>query len=157
AAEPSAPVLKRYTISEEDVAGPFESRILRSLEQVAQLHGLVYKSPLEELGEKFHMNESLLRSLNPGADFARAGTTINVADVRPLELHHTRHTTEVVRPTRAQTEGQSADMIVVDKPAREVRAYAKDGKLLGFYPATIGSEDKPAPSGTFKVRHIAWN
>ena len=52
---------------------------------------------------------------------------------------------------------QVADTIVVDKPAREVRAYTKDGKLLGFYPATIGSDEKPAPTGTFKVRRIAWN
>ena len=49
------------------------------------------------------------------------------------------------------------DTIVVDKPAREVRAYTKEGKLLGFYPATIGSEEKPAPTGTFKVRRVAWN
>jgi lipoprotein-anchoring transpeptidase ErfK/SrfK len=38
-----------------------------------------------------------------------------------------------------------------------VRAYDKDGKLLAFYPATIGSEEKPAPSGAFKVRRIEWN
>jgi lipoprotein-anchoring transpeptidase ErfK/SrfK len=152
-----APVLKRYTISEEDVAGPFEKQIPRQLEQMAKLHGLTYKSPLEELSEKFHMNESLLRTLNPGADFERAGTTITVADVLPMVLHRTEHTIEAGRPTREQTEGQSADTIVVDKPAREVRAYTKDGKLLGFYPATIGSDEKPAPTGTFKVRRVAWN
>ena len=157
APEPSAPVLKRYTISEEDVAGPFERQIPRSLEQMAKLHGLTYKSPLEELSEKFHMSENLLRTLNPGADFARAGTTIIVADVQPMALHHSRHAIEAVQPTREQVERRSVDTIVVDKPAREVRAYTKDGQLLGFYPATIGSEEKPAPTGTFKVRRVAWN
>jgi lipoprotein-anchoring transpeptidase ErfK/SrfK len=157
APESSAPVLKRYTISEEDVAGPFEKQIPRQLEQMAKLHGLTYRSPLEELSEKFHMSESMLRTLNPGADFGRAGTTISVADVQPMELHGTQHTIEAVHSTREQTEGQSADTIVVDKPAREVRAYTKDGKLLGFYPATIGSDEKPAPTGTFKVRRVAWN
>ena len=157
APEPSAPVLKRYTISEEDVAGPFERQIPRSLEQMAKLHGLTYKSPLEELSEKFHMSENLLRTLNPGADFDRAGTTIIVADVQPMALHHGRHTIEAVQPTREQVESRSVDTIVVDKPAREVRAYTKEGKLLGFYPATIGSEEKPAPTGTFKVRRVAWN
>ena len=125
AAEPSAPVLKHYTIAEEDIAGPFERRIQRSLEQMAKLHGLTYKSPIEELSEKFHMSESLLRTLNPGADFARAGTTVTVADVQPMALHHTPHTIEVVRPTREQIEDQSADTIVVNKPAREVRAYTE--------------------------------
>jgi lipoprotein-anchoring transpeptidase ErfK/SrfK len=47
--------------------------------------------------------------------------------------------------------------IVIDKPARDVRAYGREGKLLGFYPATIGSEEKPAPSGTFEVRRVAWD
>ena len=157
AADPSAPVLKGYTIAEEDIAGPFERQISRSLEQMAKLHGLTYKTPIEELSEKFHMSESLLRTLNPGADFARAGTTITVADVQPMALHHTPHTIEVVRPTREQNDDEGADTIVVNKPAREVRAYTKGGKLLGVYPATIGSEQKPAPSGMFKVRRIAWN
>jgi hypothetical protein len=33
--------------------------------------------------------------------------------------------------------------------------YDKDGKLLGFYPATIGSTEKPAPSCTFEVPRVA--
>ena len=46
---------------------------------------------------------------------------------------------------------------MVDKPARTVRAYDQDGRFLAFYPATIGSEEKPAPSGVFKVRRVDWN
>lgn len=61
ASDPSAPVLKRYTISEEDIAGPFQRQIPRRLEQMAKLHGLSYKSPLEELSEKFHISESLYK------------------------------------------------------------------------------------------------
>jgi hypothetical protein len=48
-------------------------------------------------------------------------------------------------------------MIAVDKPARNVRAYDREGRLHAFYPATIGSEEKPAPSGSFKVRSVDWN
>ena len=36
-------------------------------------------------------------------------------------------------------------------------AYNEGGNLAAFYPATIGSEEKPAPKGTFKVRRVAWN
>jgi lipoprotein-anchoring transpeptidase ErfK/SrfK len=32
-----------------------------------------------------------------------------------------------------------------------VPRLARDGKLLAAYPASIGSEDKPAPSGQLKV------
>jgi lipoprotein-anchoring transpeptidase ErfK/SrfK len=36
-------------------------------------------------------------------------------------------------------------------------AYNEGGNLAAFYPATIGSKEKPAPTGTFKVRRVAWN
>ena len=64
---------------------------------MAKLHGLTYKSPLEELSEKFHMSENLLRTLNPGADFDRAGKTIMVADVEPMALGTQ---SEAIQPTR---------------------------------------------------------
>jgi lipoprotein-anchoring transpeptidase ErfK/SrfK len=153
----SEPALKSYMISEADVAGPFERRIPHGLEQVAKLHGLSYRTPLEEFSEKFHMSENLLRALNPGADFDRAGTTIVVADVQPLPLRRGPHSIEAMRPRRDENATRTAATIVVDKPAREVRAYDKEEKLLAFYPATIGSEEKPAPSGTFKVRRVALN
>ena len=109
---PPAPVLKSYTISEEDVAGPFERQIPRPLEQMAKLHGLTYKSPLEELSEKFHMSENLLRTLNPGADFDRAGKTIMVADVEPMALGtqskpYSRHANRS-RPKRGHDSGRQA-------------------------------------------------
>src|SRR5690242_7966720 len=77
----TAPPLTSYTISQGDVAGPFNKRIPQKLEQLADLPGLSYKSPQEELAEKFHMNEGLLRRLNPHARFDRAGEQIVVANV----------------------------------------------------------------------------
>ena len=53
-----------------------------------------------------------------------------------------------------------AATIVVDKPAHNVRAYDREGRLLGYYPATMGSEEKPAPSGVFACmvysRYAGW-
>jgi hypothetical protein len=49
------------------------------LEQMARRPGLSYRTPLEELSEKSHASEDLLRTLNPGADFDRPGTTIAVS------------------------------------------------------------------------------
>lgn len=34
-------------------------------------------------------------------------------------------------------------------------AFAEDGSLLAVYPATIGSEDTPSPSGTHKVKGVS--
>jgi lipoprotein-anchoring transpeptidase ErfK/SrfK len=157
ASSASEPVLKAYTISAEDVAGPFEKRIPGNLVAMAKLPGLSYASPLEELAEKFHMSEALLLKLNPRSNFSRAGAEIVVANVPPLPLQSTRHAVEAQPPKEAEGQGPRAVTIVVDKPARDVRAYDKDGKLLAFYPATIGSEEKPAPRGDFEVKRVDWN
>jgi peptidoglycan hydrolase-like protein with peptidoglycan-binding domain len=66
-----APVLKAYTITLADAAGPFTRAIPSNLEAMARLPGLSYTSAQAELAEKFHMSPTLLRELNPRADFAR--------------------------------------------------------------------------------------
>ena len=151
----AAPVLKAYTISDADVSGPFTKVIPSNLEEMAKLPGLSYTSPLAELAEKFHMAQSLLRQLNPLADFERAGKEILVADVPETNLRPGHSAVEVVQPKNDKA--PIAATIVVDKPAHNVRAYDREGRLLGYYPATMGSEEKPAPSGVFKVRGVTWN
>jgi lipoprotein-anchoring transpeptidase ErfK/SrfK len=103
------------------------------------------------------MSQALLRKLNPRSDFSRAGAEIVVANVPPLPLQSTRNGVEAQPLKQAEAESPRAVTIVVAKPARDVRVYDKDGKLLAFYPATIGSEEKPAPSGDFKVKRVDWN
>ena len=154
----SGSVLKPYTITDGDLAGPFDKEIPVDLKRMAQVHGLSYTSPLAELAEKFHMNMEFLRKLNPRADFKHSGQEIVVADVKPLNLRAGRDTFEAIPPSNSEgAANESVATIVVDKPARNLRAYNKEGRLLAFYPATIGSEEKPAPSGTFKVRGVSWN
>lgn len=150
-------VLKQYKISDPDVAGPFDKRIPSDLVHMSKLPGLSYKTPREELAEKFHMSEALLVKLNPDTRFDRAGTQIVVADVVPLELRTEKHAVEIGKPSEKDRQPARAVTVVVDKPARDVRAYDTDGKLLAFYPATIGSAEKPAPTGTFSVRGVDWN
>jgi lipoprotein-anchoring transpeptidase ErfK/SrfK len=151
----SAPVLKSYTISDSDVAGPFTKAIPANLEEMARLPGLSYTRALAELAERFHMSQGLLVRLNPRANFERAGTEIVVADVQEMKLRLGPHTVEAIPPQ--DNERPVAAAIVVDKPGRSVRAYDRDGKFLAFYPATMGSEEKPAPSGVFKVKGVTWN
>jgi lipoprotein-anchoring transpeptidase ErfK/SrfK len=45
----------------------------------------------------------------------------------------------------------------VDKSQRTVRALDGGGKLISFYPASVGSEERPAPSGTLSIRSVAEN
>jgi lipoprotein-anchoring transpeptidase ErfK/SrfK len=69
-----------------------------------------------------------------------------------------KHATQgAATPTDSEPSAARAATVEVDKQARLVRAYDKDDKLLAVYPASIGSAEKPAPSGTFKVRRVVRN
>jgi lipoprotein-anchoring transpeptidase ErfK/SrfK len=133
------PAILEHEISAQDVKGPFARKIARDLEKMARLEHLSYTSPLELLGEKFHVDPKLLKLLNPGKRFDQAGTSIRVPNVGERDRS-----------------GRVAK-IEVDKSARDLRALGDNGELIAFYPASIGSEEKPAPSGQFKVRRIAQN
>lgn len=135
----TAPALATYTISAEDVAGPFAPTPTDMKDQ-AKLPALGYQSALEGLAEKFHMTEDLLKQLNPNVDFTTAGGVITVAAVSSDQL----------------PKGVVAS-IKIDKAERAVLAYDAAGKLIAFYPATIGSEDMPAPAGQWKVTGVAFD
>jgi lipoprotein-anchoring transpeptidase ErfK/SrfK len=160
AASSSDPPLTRYAITPADEAGPFVRRIPRDFRRMAKLPRLGYRSPREELAEKFHMSEKLLATLNPHAAFDRSGTEIVVANVTPMQLAPKGTTPGAAAAAHGENQEDVADpvtVVEVDKRSRLVRAYDKGGKLLAVYPASIGSTEKPAPSGTFKVRRVARN
>jgi lipoprotein-anchoring transpeptidase ErfK/SrfK len=108
------------------------------MEDMKSLKALSYTGPKEALSERFHMSPDLLAALNPGQKFDRAGARINVVNVA-----------EQAPPKTARIE--------VDKSRETVRAFAQDGALIAFYPASVGSEEKPTPSGTLKVVSIEPN
>ncbi|HEY4408047.1 MAG TPA: L,D-transpeptidase [Xanthobacteraceae bacterium] len=135
----SEPALVEYKIAEGDVKGPFTPSIPKDLEHMAGLDHLGYGSPLELLSEKFHASEALLQALNPGQAFDAAGATITVPNVRAP-----RTSGKVVK-------------IEVDKPGKGLRAFGPGGELVAYYPASVGSKEKPAPSGTYGVRRATFN
>ena len=132
------PVLIEYTISEDDVKGPFLDRVPAKMEEMQGLRRLSYGSPVEALAEKFHMSEALLKALNPKSSF-EAGQTIVVANVTD--------DTNDIKVTR----------IEIDKSERVLRTYNKAGELVTVLPATVGSTEKPAPSGSFRVTGVTRN
>ena len=130
-------VMADYVITSADLTGPFIGQVPSDLQAMSKLSSVGYATPLEALAEKFHMTEGLLRALNPGVDFGKAGQSIIVAAVAQTDLAG-----DVAR-------------IVVDKTERSVRAYDANDRLLAFYPATIGSSARPAPSGDLTVVGVA--
>lgn len=147
------PVLVDYTLSEADVAGPFADRIPPKMEDQADLEALGYTSAREMLAERFHMSPDLLSALNPGADFAKAGTVLQVAAVAPLDTSKPKSDAATKEKS---AEAKDVTRIEVDKTSRNVRSFDKAGRLVAYYPASIGSEEKPAPSGKAKVEGVAF-
>jgi lipoprotein-anchoring transpeptidase ErfK/SrfK len=130
------PVVVQYTLTDADVKGPFVPNIPPKMEDMAKLPNLGYRNSIERLAAKFHMDEKLLKSLNPGKTFSRAGESILVANLKSVD--------EQVR----------AGKVEVDKRSKSVRAIGTNGELLATYPASIGSQEKPAPTGTYQVRKV---
>jgi lipoprotein-anchoring transpeptidase ErfK/SrfK len=133
------PAVTDYLITPEDAKGPFVAKIPTDYAEMAKLPALSYSTPSEALAEKFHMDEALLKALNPGIDFGTVGTRIVVAALGPDKL------------------AGSVARIEVDKTKRQIRAFGDGDVLLAVYPATVGSSERPAPAGEWEVRTTAPN
>ncbi|HEY2210231.1 MAG TPA: L,D-transpeptidase [Bradyrhizobium sp.] len=133
------PAITEYTISKSDVKGPFLKRLPAKMEDMKGLKALGYTSPREAIAEKFHMSEGLLVALNPGKKFDQAGEIIFVTNVLSKQTELT------------------IGRIEVDKSRQTVKAFDPSGALIAFFPATVGSEEKPSPSGNLKVISVDAN
>ena len=125
--------IQTYELTAEDIKGPYFPDLSEDYADLAELEQIGYRNITEMLAERFHMDEGLLKALNPEADFEKAGTKITV-----------------VAPGGAP----EADVtrILVDKEKGELRAYVGDAEEAVFVaPASIGSEDTPSPSGKVEV------
>jgi lipoprotein-anchoring transpeptidase ErfK/SrfK len=126
------PVITDYKITESDVKGPFLKKLPAKLEEMKGLRSLGYSGPREGIAERFHMSESLLALLNPNKQFDKVDETIFVANV-------------LGKPAAA------VGRIDVYKTLQAVKVFDTSGALVAFFPASIGSEEKPTPTGTVKV------
>lgn len=133
-----AVALIAYTLTEEDVAGPF-APVPAEMEAKAALTALGFASAEEALGEKFHASPALLKRLNPGKNLALAGQEIIVPNVlagEPLA---------------------KAGKVIVDESRRVLIVLDAAGKHLAQFPATTGSKRDPLPVGNWKVKGVAQN
>lgn len=129
------PVMTTYKITRKDLDQRFVKRIPTDYAELARMKYLGFRDPAEMLAERFHMDEDLLKALNPKADFRKAGTEITVADPSAEPA---------AKITRVE----------VRKSEGVLRAYDGAGNLVTGFPATIGSEDNPSPEGELKVGKI---
>jgi lipoprotein-anchoring transpeptidase ErfK/SrfK len=131
-----APTLVDYTLTEKDVKGPFV-KIPADIMEKGKLPQLGFTSAEEALGERFHCSPKLLRSLNPKANFTRAGQVIKVPNVL------------------GQAARGKAARVVVDQSDGSVTAFDAEGRVLASFPATMGSEHDPLPLGKWTVKGVS--
>lgn len=129
-----APIVESHVVSADDAAD-LVGNIPEDYGEKAKMQSLGYTSVAEKLSERFHMGIDLVHALNPASQFA-PGDTVWVVEPGP--------------PRQGKVK-----RIEADRKTGQVLAYAADGSLLAVYPATIGSQDNPAPSGKHKVKGVA--
>jgi lipoprotein-anchoring transpeptidase ErfK/SrfK len=130
-----APVIAPYVITKDDPKDLVD-RIPKDYAKQAKMKHLGYTSVAEKLSERFHMDIHLLKALNAGSTF-RPGATLFVAMPG--------------NPKKGE-----AKRVEVHRQTAQVLAFAEGGSVLAVYPATIGSQETPSPSGTHKVKGVAW-
>lgn len=134
----AAPALTRYTLTVEDVSQVYADLPDDMMEQ-GKLKSLGFESVHEALGERFHASPALLKELNPGADFSKAGTELHVPNVA-----------DVAAPAKAAT-------VVVDKSDSVLTLLDAAGKAYAQFPVSSGSEHDPLPIGEWKIVATAVN
>lgn len=131
--ETGTQVIGTYQVTAEDNAALVPT-IPSDYAEKALFEFLGYESVPEAIAERFHMDVDFLKALNPAAGFVTGETVFIVM-------------------TGTNQVGL-ASQIVADKALRQVRAYDAAGRLLAAYPATIGSEDNPSPTGVYTVEQV---
>jgi lipoprotein-anchoring transpeptidase ErfK/SrfK len=144
--ETSGPALTTYTITAQDLHGPFEKQIPADLVAQAKLPALGYRSPVEALAERFHVSAALLEQLNHNTPLAE-GRPIQVPAVTPFD--------PAAKPAPASDTGDVA--IQVSRAESALRATRADGSLLFFAPVTTGSVHDPLPIGDWTVIGVDWH
>jgi lipoprotein-anchoring transpeptidase ErfK/SrfK len=144
------PPLVEYAIADADIAGPFTPDIPLNLPDQAALDALNYRTPLEEVAERFHSSPALLQQLNPRATFQRAGERVMVPNV-------------IVEATSgASANGAAAGAslpaanitVIVTKSTSALTIEEPSGRILFHAPVTSGSTHDPLPIGTWKVNGV---
>jgi lipoprotein-anchoring transpeptidase ErfK/SrfK len=132
--EHDQPLIGSYEITADDGKDIVKSIPEDYAEQASMKH-LGFTSVAEKLSERFHMDIDLLKALNPGSGFATGDTIFVAAPDRPREG----------KVKRIEAHARSG----------QVFAFDEADKIIAVYPATIGSDDNPSPSGTHKVNGVA--
>jgi lipoprotein-anchoring transpeptidase ErfK/SrfK len=163
------PATRVITIPAAFASGAFGA-IPTKPEDQAKLPSLGYASLDEKLAERFHTTPETLAALNgrpdtvtanPAAPQFKAGDKIRVPNVGADAVDPAAVTDADWRNTLASlgvgSSQPTVSKIVVSKSQGTLKAYDDNGKLVGMFTATMGSQHDPLPLGSWKVMGVARN
>ena len=152
----STNAVTRYTVTADDVKGPFVN-IPDNVYEQAKLECLCYASAAEAVAEKFHTSQKLILQLNPGATLGNltAGTVLLVPNVDVQTVPST--STSVASDSAAAGVTGQVAKLVISRKGFWTHAVDASGKILYHFPSTLGAGYDPSPTGDFRVTNIAWN
>jgi lipoprotein-anchoring transpeptidase ErfK/SrfK len=136
------PALVEYTLTADDLKGPFVS-VPDDMYEKAQLECLCYESLKEKLSEKFHTTIDFLDQLNADVSFSdlKPGDHIWAPNVRPWMTED--------RPDIAR--------VVISIRGNTFNAFDAAGNLIFHAPTTLGSKYDPSPNETVQVASITFD
>ena len=154
--------LVAYTITAEDVGGPFTPDIPADLVEQSKLKALNYRTPLEAIAEKFHASPALLRQLNAGLSFDRAGDQIMAPNVEVTEMPAPataarRRGRRGASPVGTAGTAEPQVTIYVTKATSALTVEDAAGTVIFHAPVTSGSEHDPLPIGQWNVTTVQRN
>lgn len=142
------PAFHVYTVTAEDMAGPFVEHIPDDMMEKSALDALAYRSVAEMLAERFHTSERILTNLNPGAQW-ETGAILYVPNVEPFVPPARTETREEHPPAAAEVAA-----VHVSKAASMLTVKGRDGRVVFAAPVSSGSEHDPLPLGEWKVTAV---
>jgi lipoprotein-anchoring transpeptidase ErfK/SrfK len=161
--------LLEYRVTAADVSGPFATDIPADLMAQSRLPALAYRSPAEQIAERFHTTPEVLRRLNGSPRFEE-GAVILVPNVEPLTLVALEKTAGAAasEPQATGTAGRAGDpagartaradvAVHVSRSANALTVTDSSGRIVFFAPVTTGSENDPLPLGEWKVNGVQYN
>ncbi len=161
------PGIARLAVSASDAAGPFVP-VPEDMMEKSKLPALYYSSVVEAVAEKFHTTPAVIKKLNPDVTDLKPGTLIKVPNVRgvasatsdkvevpPAGPRDPKSWEQTLNALSVTAEQPRAAKVVVDKSDKAVRAYDAAGKLIGYFPATMGSEHDPLPIGKWTIKGVS--
>lgn len=126
------PAFATYTLTEQDVAGPYR-RIPADPMAQARLPDMRFQSLQEALAERFHMSPKLLADMNRDR-VPSAGSQLVVADTATPNVPRDR-----------------ATLIRIDKSDKMLYVIGEGDRLLAGFPVSFGGSHAPLPVGGMKI------